>query len=241
MRDVINADHDLAVRTAVMRELGWTGIRGEIVASQLRMFRQILSMPPTRVPHQLMLYHLQHHSNDTGDGETTPPDEHVYPHPTRLTHLGAGEPVDRYSNSVSNYFSTSERKRAPAVLRRGPESPSKSHTVQERLQRLKDVDGLTPGQAVGTKLTSGKAYTLADLKWDIHHKYLVVPALECTTLPPGYDRGTGILQDLRLPRVRRAAEIDAMIHEHYWRIAKASSSPKQQRPIPSTFVASVLI
>ena len=66
------------------------------------MFRQILTMPSTRIPHQLLLYHLQH---CTGEDDSIPhTEQHVPPHPSRLPHLGADDPVDKYSNTLANSF-----------------------------------------------------------------------------------------------------------------------------------------
>lgn len=83
LKDIIDAEHTLAVNQAVMKELGWIGVEGEIVVSQLRMFNYILRMPPTRLPHQLLLYHLRQMQFDE-QGQAIASAAYGRPHQSRL-------------------------------------------------------------------------------------------------------------------------------------------------------------
>ena len=93
MRDLIDVDHSLASRRGVMRELGWTGVAGEIVCSQLRMFKAVMTMENHRPPKKLLLRQLQR-ARDHYQGTKTleVPSTYEPPHPSRMAHIsGAGD------------------------------------------------------------------------------------------------------------------------------------------------------
>ena len=85
LKDMLDANHSTSSARAVARELGWTGIKGEVVSSQLRMLRTVLRMDPGRIPHQIMLRQIS--AVQRGTGALAAPEQYTYPHHSRLVHL----------------------------------------------------------------------------------------------------------------------------------------------------------
>ena len=238
LKDICNVDHLMASTRAVMMELAWLGVRGEIVAAQLQLYCSIMLMKNDRPQRQHLCTAMSRAISINGEIQT--PEKYPLPCAHRLMHYLPAVQCTRTIPKGCKPLQALEQWRVQAWhgLQLGP----KRSGVEYIAERAWRVAGYKPSVAIGRQVSTAKGkgrYTWGDLAWDVQHQFLVIPAWECLTLPQNYDRTLAVNAAERKTR-QSAGNANEHMRRNYWRLKPAATHPKKQQAAVSPFAISIL-